>query len=171
MEMMNELLEKYFRGETSLAEENELQYYFSTGNVSSEYEIYKALFDEFEQEKQDIAFEPLKKVLTRKRNGKNSWIKMFSYSGIAAAVMLILWVQLLPQQASYAIIHGHRIDDQEYVQQYAQKRLNYVNEMLQKGLRPMKTMEMVKQNLQPLNKIKETQDKIIEQERINNINN
>jgi len=168
---MNELLEKYFRGETSLVEEHELKYYFSIGNVYPEHEIYRVLFEEFEKEKQDIAFKPLKKVMIRKRKEKSSWIKMFSYSGIAAAVMLILWIQLPQQQANYAIMHGHRIDDQEYVQQYAQKRLNCVNEMLQKGLRPMKTMEMVKQNLQPLNKIEETQDKIIEQERINNINN
>ena len=169
--MMNELLEKYFRGETSLSEEKELKHYFSTGNVSAGHEIYRALFDAFEEEKQETASGPLRKVETRKRSVKHSWINLIVYSGIAAAVVLVLWIQLPKQQPDYAIIHGVRIDDPEYVQRYAEKRLSYVNEILKKGLRPMKSMETVQQNLQPLNKIKEIHDKIMQQEEPHNINN
>jgi hypothetical protein len=165
MEMMNELLEKYFRAETSLAEEQELKHYFSTGNVSPTHEIYRALFEAFEQERQDIAIEPLKKVTSNKRKVEIGWIKMVSYSGIAAAIVLAFWIQRPQQPENYAVIHGIRIDNPEYAQRYAEKKMNSVNEMLKEGLKPMQTMEAVKQGLQPLKKIKETHDNIIETEK------
>lgn len=41
---MKELLEKYFEGETSLAEEKQLMNYFQSENISPELEKYKPLF-------------------------------------------------------------------------------------------------------------------------------
>ncbi len=38
------LIEKYFQGETSIAEENELRTYFSSLNVAQHLEQYKPLF-------------------------------------------------------------------------------------------------------------------------------
>ncbi|MDP4240023.1 MAG: hypothetical protein Q8904_11195 [Bacteroidota bacterium] len=163
--MMNELLEKYFRAETSLTEEQELKHYFSTGNVSPAHEMYRALFDAFEQEKQDIAIEPLKKVIRSKRKEGIGWIKILSYSGIAAAIVLAFWIQRPQQPENYAVIHGTRIDNPEYAQRYAERKMNSVNEMLKEGLRPMQAMEAVKQSLQPLKKIKETHGNIIETEK------
>jgi hypothetical protein len=45
------LLEKYFDGETTLAEENEIKAYFASADVAPEFEMYKPLFGYFEQEK------------------------------------------------------------------------------------------------------------------------
>jgi len=171
MEMMNELLEKYFNGETSLTEEKELKHYFSTGNVVPEHEIYRPLFEVFELELTDAAISPLIKVIPKQRKIKQIWIKTFAFSGIAASIVLFLWVQLPQTTDNYAIINGKRIDNQEYVQKYAQKKLNYVNDMLKDGLKPMQRMNVVNQTLQPLNVIKETQDKMIEIEKTHTINN
>ena len=171
MEMMNELLEKYFRGETSLTEEKELKRYFSTGNVVPEHEIYRPLFEVFELELNDTAQSPLLKVIPKQRKIKQIWIKTFAYTGIAASLVLLMWVQLPQNTENYAVINGTRIDNPEYVQRYAQKKLNYVNEMLKDGLKPMKRMNVVNHTLQPLNVIKETQDKMIEIEKTHNINN
>lgn len=41
------LLQKYLEAETSIAEEQELQHYFSSENVAPHLEEYKALFDYF----------------------------------------------------------------------------------------------------------------------------
>ncbi|MDD5150815.1 MAG: hypothetical protein PHC28_10130, partial [Flavobacterium sp.] len=41
------LIEKYFRGETSIVEENELQNYFSSSNVAQHLEQYKPIFGYF----------------------------------------------------------------------------------------------------------------------------
>ena len=171
MEMMNELLEKYFRGETSLHEEAELKQYFALGNIKKEHEPYRALFGVFETEKHDTAKAPLKKVAIKQNQVKTLWIKTFAYSGIAAALILALWIQRPQQNGDYAVIHGRRIESPEYAQQYAEKKMNSVNEILKDGLKPMKRMEMVKKNLQLLNKISETQDRINELEKTHTINN
>jgi len=171
MEMMNELLEKYFRGETTLVEEAELKKYFASQDVNIEHEIYRALFVVFDQEKNETAKAPLKKVMVSQNRVKQLWIRTFSYSGIAAALILALWIQRPKQNDDYAVIHGRRIDSPEYAQQYAEKKMNSVNEILKDGLKPMKRMEMVKKNLQLLNKISETQDRINELEKTHTINN
>lgn len=46
------LLEKYFEGETSIAEENQLKEYFSSSNVAQHLEQYKPLFGYFSASKQ-----------------------------------------------------------------------------------------------------------------------
>jgi len=168
---MNDLLEKYFRGETSLTEEKELKHYFSTGNLVPEHELYRPLFGVFELELNDTAITPLIKVIPKQRKIKHIWIKTFAYTGIAATLLLLLWVQLPRTSENYAVINGTRIDNQEYVQRYAQKKMNYVNEILKDGLRPMQRLNVVNHTLQPLNVIKETHDKMIEIEKTHNINN
>jgi len=168
---MNDLLEKYFRGETSLSEEKELKHYFSTGNLVPEHELYRPLFGVFELELNDTAITPLIKVIPKQRKIKHIWIKTFAYTGIAATLLLLLWVQLPRTSENYAVINGTRIDNQEYVQRYAQKKMNYVNEILKDGLRPMQRLNVVNHTLQPLNVIKETHDKMIEIEKTHNINN
>ena len=171
MEMMKELLEKYFRGETSLSEEKELKHYFSKGDVVPEHEIYRPMFEVFDLELNDKASSPLLKVIPKQRKIKQIWIKTFAFTGIAASLVLLMWVQLPQTTDNYAVINGTRIDNQEYVQRYAQKKLNYVNEMLKDGLKPMQRMKVVNQTLQPLNVIKETHDKMIEIEKTHIINN
>ena len=49
---MEALLEKYFEGETSIAEENELKYYFSSSNVAEHLEQYRPLFGYFAEAKE-----------------------------------------------------------------------------------------------------------------------
>jgi len=171
MEMMNDLLEKYFSGTTSLAEEKELKHYFSAGNIAPEHEIYRTLFEVFELELNDTALSPLIKVIPKQRKIKYLWIKTFAYTGIAASLFLLLWVQLPGTPENYAVINGTRIDNQDYVQRYAQKKMNYVNEILKDGLKPMQRMNVVNHTLQPLNVIKVTHDKMTEIEKTHNINN
>jgi len=171
MEMMNDLLEKYFSGTTSLAEEKELKHYFSAVNIAPEHEIYRTLFEVFELELNDTALSPLIKVIPKQRKIKYLWIKTFAYTGIAASLFLLLWVQLPGTPENYAVINGTRIDNQDYVQRYAQKKMNYVNEILKDGLKPMQRMNVVNHTLQPLNVIKVTHDKMTEIEKTHNINN
>jgi hypothetical protein len=78
------ILEKYFDGETSIAEEKELKDYFTSSNVAQHLEQYQPLFGYFSQAKQEQykAVVPLK---TEKRIIA-SWIS------IAAAVVVLLGV-------------------------------------------------------------------------------
>src|SRR6218665_380998 len=78
-----EILEKYFQGETSIAEENQLKEYFSSSNVAQHLEQYKPMFGYFSQAKeQKSTYEiPLQ---TKKRNV--AWLS------IAASAVVLLGI-------------------------------------------------------------------------------
>jgi hypothetical protein len=64
---IDSIIEKYFQGETSIAEEKELRSYFSKINVAPHLEQYKAMFGFFDHAKQqEFSKELLEKVKTRK---------------------------------------------------------------------------------------------------------
>lgn len=77
------ILEKYFQGETSIAEEKELKDYFSSPDVAQHLEQYKPMFGYFSQVKEQKSTQtiPLK---TNKRNV--AWLS------IAASVVVLLGV-------------------------------------------------------------------------------
>ncbi len=77
------LLEKYFEGETSIAEEKELTNYFSSPNVAQHLEQYKSLFGYFSQTKK-LAF--LQEIPLQPKNNKVAWLS------IAASVVVLLGV-------------------------------------------------------------------------------
>lgn len=83
MELINieRLLEKYFDGETSTSEENELRTYFSSSDVAQHLEQYKPLFGYFATAKEQ-QFEQQIPLKTNKR-------KVASIS-IAASVVVLL---------------------------------------------------------------------------------
>jgi hypothetical protein len=153
MEMMNELLEKYFRGETSLAEEKELKQYFLTGNVSPDLEIYRNLFGVFDQELTEKAISPLIKVLPKQRKVKRIWFQSFFLTGIAATIVILLWVQLPSTSLNYTVIGGTRIDNTEFAQRYAAKKLSKVNTLLARTMRPLKSLNKVRENIEPIKNI------------------
>src|SRR5688572_3684214 len=78
---IEDILEKYFQGETTIAEENQLKEYFSSSNVAQHLEQYKPMFGYFSQVKQQKSMQniPLK---TKKRNV--AWLS------IAASVVVLL---------------------------------------------------------------------------------
>ncbi|MFH7018200.1 hypothetical protein [Flavobacterium sp. FlaQc-47] len=80
---IEDILEKYFQGETSIAEENELKEYFSSPDVAQHLEQYKPIFGYFSQVKEQKSTQeiPLK---TKKRNV--AWLS------IAASAVVLLGV-------------------------------------------------------------------------------
>ena len=77
------LLEKYFQGETSIAEENELRNYFSSLNVAQHLEQYKPLFGYF-----SLAKEPQFKheIPLQSKKRTVAWLS------IAASVVVLLGI-------------------------------------------------------------------------------
>ncbi|MFZ0598478.1 MAG: hypothetical protein WAM46_15950, partial [Flavobacterium sp.] len=80
---IEDILEKYFQGETSIAEEKELKDYFSSPNVAQHLEQYKPMFGYFSQVKEQKSTQeiPLK---TKKRNV--AWLS------IAASAVVLLGI-------------------------------------------------------------------------------
>jgi hypothetical protein len=77
------ILEKYFQGETSSAEELELKNYFSSPDVAQHLEHYKPLFGYFSQAKEQ-KFQHEFPLQTKKRNV--AWLS------IAASVVVLLGI-------------------------------------------------------------------------------
>ncbi|TRX36430.1 hypothetical protein FNW52_07390 [Flavobacterium sp. ZT3R18] len=80
---MEALLEKYFEGETSIAEENVLKDYFSSSNVAEHLEQYRPLFGYFAESKEqkltnDVA------LISKKQ--KVAWLS------IAASIVMMLGI-------------------------------------------------------------------------------
>jgi hypothetical protein len=157
---MNELLEKYFRGETSLAEERELKRYFISGNVAAEHEIYRALFEEFKLESNETANVPLKKVIPEQRKIKRIWFQTFAYTAIAATLLLLVWIQFPQANDDFAVIDGKKIENPEYVQRYTEKKLSKVNNILARSMEPMKSFNKVRQDMEPLQNVRDVRNKM-----------
>ena len=75
------LIEKYFQGETSIAEENELKKYFSSSDVAQHLEQYQPIFGYFSQAKLN-RFEQEIPLQSKKRNV--AWLS------IAASIVVLL---------------------------------------------------------------------------------
>ncbi|MDU1903804.1 MAG: hypothetical protein E6772_03390 [Dysgonomonas sp.] len=114
---IEELLERFFEGETSNAEEQELYTFFSGKDIPGHLSQYKSVFEYFESTIFD-EFSEINKEGLPKNNLKVKPILM-SISGVAASVLLILSCWTFYQnntatdlyEGSYIIENGVRISD------------------------------------------------------------
>ena len=83
LDKIETLIEKYFQGETSIAEENELKNYFSSSDVAQHLDQYTPIFGYFSQAKLH-RFTPEIPLQTKKRNV--AWLS------IAASVVVLLGI-------------------------------------------------------------------------------
>jgi hypothetical protein len=77
------IIEKYFQGETSIAEEKELKEYFSLPDVAQHLEQYKPMFGYFSQVKEQKSMQEIP-LQSKKRNV--AWLS------IAASVVVLLGI-------------------------------------------------------------------------------
>jgi len=153
MESINELLERYFSGETTLAEENQLKLYFKCQNVLPDHEIYRSLFETFDAELQDKSANPTERVQPVRKKTTRIWIKTFAYTGIAATLLLTLWIQRSQESKNYAMVGGKRIQDNEYAEKYTAQKLNEIHDLLHNSMKPINSIEKVRNGLQPIHKL------------------
>lgn len=83
LDRIENILEKYFEGETTIAEEKELKEYFSSSNVAQHLEQYKPVFGYFSQVKQQKSTQEIP-LQTKKRNV--AWLS------IAASAVVLLGI-------------------------------------------------------------------------------
>lgn len=148
MENINNLLEKYFRAETSIAEEQQLKNYFTSDRVLDEHLPYRALFETFSAEA--LQKMPVRNVKTVRKSNKVLWLRSISVSGIAASLILAFWFFSVDASADYAFVHGQKVDNQEIVHDLANKKLMQVNGLISKTMQPVGELQTVKENLKPL---------------------
>jgi len=84
---IEDILEKYFQGETSIAEENELKEYFSSPNVAQHLEQYQPMFGYFSQVKQQKSTQEIP-LFPKSRDKKRN----LAWLSIAASVVVLLGI-------------------------------------------------------------------------------
>jgi hypothetical protein len=87
LDRIEQLLEKYFEAETSIAEENELKAYFTSPDVAQHLEQYKSIFGYAVQAKQE-QFSATNPLITTKR-------KSVVWISVAASVVVLLGVSVV----------------------------------------------------------------------------
>ena len=133
LDRIEKLVEKYFEGETSIAEEKELKVYFSSTDVAQHLKQYQSIFGYFAQAKQEALkteFPLLSKIHSKKRN-------VVAWLSIAASVVVFLGigtVMYLNSNDSYQFVSCNSEDDPEKVLKETQKALALVSEKLNTGI-------------------------------------
>lgn len=91
---INQLIEKYFNGETSLSEEASLRSYFTSGNVANDLKQYEPLFQYFEAEQESVLTEDFDNKLFEKLETGAKIVPMrskrFVYLRAAAAAVVFM---------------------------------------------------------------------------------
>jgi hypothetical protein len=117
---IEDLVNKYFEGETTCEEERELRRYFTSEDVPKGLQAYRPIFAYFEEE--------AKQNKQSRTEGKNKNIKqrlIYAFSGMAAGILLAIGIATLYQQydttpSNYVIIDGKKYTDASLVHQQAQ---------------------------------------------------
>lgn len=134
---IDNLLNKYFEGETSLEEERMLSAYFNQENLPEHLKELKSIFTYIEDER--IALEALKEITDasassiRTTKRKLTLSRTFFISIVAAASIIALFFLFSPGNSnsnaseSYAWINGKRISNKEEIKMFAEKSLENVS--------------------------------------------
>ena len=66
------------------------------------------------------------------------------------------------QPENFAVVSGAKIQDTEFAEKYADKKLNQVNDVLNRSMKPMQNIEKVRNNLHPINKLSSVKERMDE---------
>lgn len=144
---IDELLNKYFDGKTSLDEEDTLRAYFSGGKVQPHHQIYIPMFKTFISEKKLRA-----PISVKQNHSKSTRIKWLwgLVGSVAAVTILIFALHLESASGSYMIVHGKRINNSELAETYANKKLQRSLTIIQKDMEPYKKVEKIQKRLKKI---------------------
>lgn len=126
------LLEKYFEGETSIAEENELKVYFSSQDVAQHLEHYRAMFGYFSSAKEQ-KFE--QQIPLKSKRQKVAWLS------VAASIVILLGMFTFYNLNINQNEDLGTYDDPEKAFEETQKALNLLSKNVNVGIESMQYMQ------------------------------
>jgi hypothetical protein len=145
---IEDILEKYFQGETSIAEENQLKEYFSSPNVAQHLEQYKPMFGYFSHAKeQKSTYEiPLQ---SKKRNV--AWLSIAASAVVLLGIGTYFFVS--EKNDTTAVVSQTELgtyDDPEEALKATQKALALLSNNVNVGI---ESVQYIKEYEQSKNKI------------------
>lgn len=129
LDRIEKLVEKYFEGETSIAEEKELKTYFSSTDVAQHLEQYKPVFGYFSQAKQE-QFTVTISLKSKRKQKRLAWLS------VAAAVVVMVCIGFFAYQNSSEPTQENLgvINDPEIAFRETQKALALISRHVNTGI-------------------------------------
>jgi len=129
LDRIEKLVEKYFEGETSIAEEKELKTYFSSTDVAQHLEQYKPVFGYFSQAKQE-QFTATISLKSKRKQKRLAWLS------VAAAVVVMVCIGFFAYQNSSEPTQENLgvINDPEIAFRETQKALALISKHVNTGI-------------------------------------
>jgi hypothetical protein len=147
---IEELLEKYYRGETTTDEEKELRRFFAGGDVPRQLAAEAGLFGYYAREREDALSGEMEERLEKMVAGSRKRIpvvgmrhRYYWLSGAAAAILILIGM-LVDRQIRENTSPQVRKDTYEdpYIAYVEAKRVLYmVSETMNKGREPLQNLE------------------------------
>ncbi|MNF94591.1 hypothetical protein D3C84_773050 [compost metagenome] len=143
LDKIENILEKYFQGETTIAEEKELKEYFSSPNVAQHLGQYKPMFGYFSQVKQQKSTQEIP-LQTKKRNV--AWLS------IAASVVVLLGIgtfYYVSQETATPVVAQSELgtyDDPEEALAATQKALALLSNNVNVGIESVQYIQEYEQS-------------------------
>ncbi len=151
------ILEKYFQGETTIAEENQLKEYFSSSDVAQHLEQYKPMFGYFSQVKQQQSTQNLENLALSETIPLKTKKRNVAWLSIAASVVVLLgigtYLLVSEESAAPALTAQSELgtyDDPEEALKETQKALALLSNNVNVGI---ESMQYIKEYEQTKNKI------------------
>ncbi|WP_297087895.1 hypothetical protein [uncultured Draconibacterium sp.] len=154
-----QLLQRYFNGESTTAEEQQLNAYFSSGEVAEELAVYAEFFGGISelaaaQNDPDIEEEVMDYILENEHRDKTKYRNMWKMvTGIAASVIIVLGGFLFYQEQQKPF--DDTFSDPEEAYAYATKTLHFVGSKYNQGLVHLSEFEKLKKGSKPVKKATE----------------
>lgn len=164
MNAIDNLLDKYFNGISSIEEERRLKSYFEGTGVLPEHEIYRPIFVAFNSEKQIKAPEIR---LPEKKNRIHTSLRrtIILLAGSAAVALLAVILSTFhPTQSRNAeyvvIVNGKKITNQHKAREYAESMFGEAKKILEDSYQPFRDATNIKEELNAEKILREADQKI-----------
>ena len=137
------LMEKYYEGSTTVAEENQLRTFLAQSNVPPQFEAEKTIFGYYESKKD------------RKNFRLQPYLRWAAAAVIAAGIIIPVSIFQASGKTNYAYINGVKITDTQEIISLAHSTINYVsdNNEVEDGLDNLKNDETIKNQLESFSEI------------------
>lgn len=153
---VKQLLQRYFNGESTLAEERLLESYFLSGDVAKELKEYTGFFGGISEltetgQDEELEGEIMDFILNNepKEKQKSRWLWQM-VTGIAASIIIVLGGILFYQQEKEPF--KDTFDNPEMAYAYAEQTLGFVSAKYNKGLSALANFDKLKTAKEPLQK-------------------
>lgn len=116
---IDELLNRYFDGDTTCEEEREIKRFFREENIPEEFEVYRPIFAFIEEETKQHS-KPAEEENESFKRGRRYFIH--TLSSIAAGLLIILsiaGIKHIHQPDNYVIIDGYKSTDIQLAREQA----------------------------------------------------